>query len=73
MKLEELVNRNYQQLNDNDLYIWNAILFIINKDVKRLSIDELALRCSVSRSTILPFSKRLGLKGYAGQKVFADR
>lgn len=21
MKLEELVNRNYQQLNDNDLYI----------------------------------------------------
>lgn len=32
MKLEELVNRNYQQLNDNDLYIWN-ILFIIVKSV----------------------------------------
>ena len=26
MKLEELVNRNYQQLNDNDLYIWNYII-----------------------------------------------
>jgi len=33
MKLEELVNRNYQQLNDNDLYIYGIILFIIVKSV----------------------------------------
>ena len=51
MKLEELVNRNYQQLNDNDLYIWNYIIHH-RKECERLSIDELALRCSVSRSTI---------------------
>ena len=69
MKLEELVNRNYQQLNDNDLYIWNYIIHH-RKECERLSIDELALRCSVSRSTILRFSKRLGLKGYAEFKVF---
>lgn len=47
MKLEELVNRNYQQLNDNDLYIWNYIIHH-RKECERLSIDELALRCSVS-------------------------
>lgn len=69
MKLEELVNKNYQQLNENDRYIWN---YIINhrKKCERLSIDELAEKCNVSRSTILRFSKRLGLKGYAEFKVF---
>ncbi|MFR9099316.1 MAG: hypothetical protein ACLVI9_06000 [Anaerostipes hadrus] len=36
---------------------------------ERLSIDELALRCSVSRSTILRFSAS-GLKGYAEFKFF---
>lgn len=69
MKLEELVNKNYQQLNDNDLYIWNYIIHH-RKACERLSIDELAQKCNVSRSTILRFSKRLGLKGYAEFKVF---
>lgn len=69
MKLEELVNKNYQQLNDNDLYIWNYIIHH-RHECERLSIDELASRCNVSRSTILRFSKRLGLKGYAEFKVF---
>lgn len=69
MKLEELFNKNYQQLNENDRYIWN---YIINhrKECERLSIDQLASKCNVSRSTILRFSKRLGLKGYAEFKVF---
>lgn len=69
MKLEELVNKNYQQLNENDLYIWNYIIKH-RKECERLSIDQLAERCNVSRSTILRFSKRLGLKGYAEFKVF---
>lgn len=68
MKLEELVNQNYHHLNENDLYIWN---YIINHRelCEHLSIDDLAMRCNVSRSTILRFSKRLGLKGYAEFKV----
>ena len=69
MKLEELINKNYRQLNENDLYIWNYINHH-KKECEHLSIDELALRCNVSRSTILRFSKRLGLKGYAEFKVF---
>lgn len=69
MKLEELVNKNYQQLNENDLYIWNYIIHH-KKECEHLSIDELAMRCNVSRSTILRFSKRLGLRGYAEFKVF---
>lgn len=69
MKLEELINKNYQQLNENDLYIWNYIIHH-KKECEHLSIDELAARCNVSRSTILRFSKRLGLRGYAEFKVF---
>lgn len=69
MRLEELVNKNYQQLNDNDLYIWQYIS-THKKECEKLSIDELANRCHVSRTTILRFSKRLGLKGYAELKVY---
>lgn len=69
MRLEELVNKNYQSLNENDLYIWNYIMHH-KKECERLSIDDLASRCNVSRSTVLRFSKRLGLKGYAELKVF---
>lgn len=69
MRLEELVNKNYQSLNENDLYIWNYIIRH-RKECERLSIDDLASKCNVSRSTILRFSKRLGLKGYAELKVF---
>lgn len=69
MRLEDLVNRNYQQLNQNDLYIWNYIVHH-RKECERLSIEQLAAKCNVSRSTILRFSKRLGLKGYAEFKVY---
>ena len=69
MRLEELVNKNYQSLNENDLYIWNYIIRH-RKECERLSIDDLASKCNVSRSMILRFSKRLGLKGYAELKVF---
>lgn len=68
MQLEELINKNYKQLNENDLYIWKYIASH-KKECERLSIDELAKRCNVSRTTILRFSKRIGLKGYAEFKV----
>lgn len=68
MHLEELINRNYAQLNENDHYIWNYIS-THRKECERLPIETLALHCHVSRTTILRFSQRLGLKGYAELKV----
>lgn len=69
MQLEELVSKNYKQLNENDIHIWKYIA--ANRKVcERLSIDELASRCNVSRTTVLRFSKRLGLKGYTELKVY---
>ncbi len=68
MKLDELVNKNYENLNENDHYIWQ---YITNhrQECENLSIDKLAKKCHVSRSTILRFSKRLGLKGFVELKV----
>ncbi|MFR5266857.1 MurR/RpiR family transcriptional regulator [Clostridium sp.] len=69
MKLEELVNKNYDNFNENDLYIWKYI--VANKKLcSTLTIDELAMRCNVSRTTILRFAKKLTLKGYSELKIY---
>ena len=69
MRLDTLVNKYYGQLNDNDLYIWN---YISNhkKECERMTIDQLAYKCNVSRTTILRFAQKLSLKGYGELKVY---
>lgn len=69
MRLEELINKNYNQLNENDLYIWQYIS-AHRKECEKLSIDDLASRCHVSRTTVMRFAQRLGLKGYTELKVY---
>lgn len=69
VRLQELVNQNYEYLTANDLHIWKYILKH-KKECMNLSIDALAKRTHVSRTTILRFSKRLGLQGYAEFKVY---
>lgn len=69
MRIEELVNKNYHSLNENDLYIWQYIS-AHRKECEKLSIDDLASRCHVSRTTIMRFAQRLGLKGYTELKVY---
>lgn len=69
MNLDELVNAHFEQLKQNDLYIWN---YISNhkKQCCDLTIDELASKCNVSRTTILRFAQRLSLKGYSELKIY---
>jgi RpiR family glv operon transcriptional regulator len=69
MRFEEIANAHYHELNDNDRYI----LHIINQDRKGCqgrSINELAQRCHVSRTTILRFAQKLGFEGYSALKAF---
>ena len=68
MKLDELVNKNYNQLSENDFYIWNYISKN-RKECENLSIDQLASKCNVSRSTVLRFAKN-SLKGYSELKLY---
>lgn len=69
MKLDELVNNHYKDLNENDIYIWNYIS-THRKECEKMVIDQLAFQCNVSRTTILRFAQKLSLKGYSELKVY---
>lgn len=71
MTLEKLVNQHYDRLNTTDLFIWK---YIVNhkKECCRYTIYELAEKCSVSRTTILRFAKKLSLSGYSELKAILN-
>lgn len=68
MKLETLIEQSYHKLNDSDLVIWEYLRGHMEA-CKNISIDELAAACHISHTTILRFSKKLGLKGFSELKV----
>ncbi|MEG0273568.1 MAG: MurR/RpiR family transcriptional regulator [Longicatena sp.] len=67
MKLDDLVITYYDNLNDTDIEIWN---YIVNHKLEctKMSIEELAKLCMVSRMTILRFTKKISLDGYSDLK-----
>ena len=67
--MEELIQKKYDELNENDLEIWKYI--ISNKETcKQVSIQQLAVFCHVSHTTILRFAKKLGFSGYSEMRSF---
>lgn len=62
--LEELVNKNREQLNSTDMMIWKYV-YNHQKECKSYSINELAEKCNVSRTTVLRFTKKLSFSGYS--------
>lgn len=69
MTLDEVVNIKYDSLNDSDLYIWRYIS-AHREECAKLTIEELAKRCCVSRTTVLRFSKKLNLEGFSELKYY---
>lgn len=68
MKIEELMNRNYSSLNENDRLICRYILD--NKGICfRQSIDEFAQHCHVSKTVLFRFAKKLSLSGFSELKA----
>ena len=67
MKIYELVNNNYDKLTQNDLQI---VEYISNNYQKSQDIncEKLADLCHVSRTTLLRFCHKLGLKSFAELK-----
>lgn len=68
MRLEEMIFLNYNKLNNTDLLIWKYIT-ANKKHCSKMSINELAMKCNVSRATITRFVKKLDLKGFSEFKV----
>lgn len=63
MRLEELINNNYDELSYNEKY---AADYIIKhkKIINELSSEQLSLNCGVSRPTLLRMLKKIGLSSY---------
>ncbi len=69
MSVEELVQRNYEKLNDNDIYVWQYIMHH-KSHVQKMSVQQLARECNVSHTSIIRFCKKLGLDGFSEFKVY---
>ncbi|MDU3407840.1 MAG: MurR/RpiR family transcriptional regulator [Clostridium sp.] len=68
MMIEELMNRYYENLNENDKLICKYI--INNKDTcYKLSIDKFASKCNVSTTTLFRFAKKISLPGFSELKA----
>ncbi|MEY9869433.1 RpiR family glv operon transcriptional regulator [Peribacillus sp. B2I2] len=69
MKIEELINKHYNQLHENDFHILKYTLN--NKSTcYHLGINQLANKCNVSRSSILRLAQKLGFSGYSEFRVY---
>ncbi len=69
MTLEEIIHTNYDKLNENDFYIWQYI-YHHKEECQKMSIQQLAKACNVSHSTIIRFTKKIGLDGYSELKYY---
>lgn len=66
--IRDLITSNYSKLTDSERHVARIILDDINV-VQASSIDELAELSSVSKSTIIRFTKKLGLDGFSELKI----
>ena len=67
--LSELIVKHYDKLNKNDLYLCQFIS-THKKECSSLTIEELAAKSHISRSSILRFAQKLSLRGYSELKVY---
>lgn len=69
MALEDLLSLHYKKLNENDLHIWNYIS-AHRKECCGYTIEQLAKKCDVSRTTILRFAQKLSMSGFSELKIY---
>jgi len=67
MELEAIVNKHYNQLNENELSIISYVLQQ-KEMVQDMSITDLASACHTSRSSILRLVQKIGFNGFTDFK-----
>lgn len=67
MKIDELANKYYKQLTENEHKILQYILENQN-ECREITCESLANKCHVSRTTLLRFCRKLGLNAFAELK-----
>ena len=71
MRLESLVNQNYDNLNENDKIIIKQIL-ICQREYRNFSCEKIANECNVSRATLLRLCRKIGLMNELQKISFQD-
>lgn len=69
MRLDNLVQENYDRMGANDLRIWQYICKH-REECRKLSLHQLADACEVSHATVQRFLKLIGIDGYNEFKTF---
>ena len=67
MKIDELINNNYDKLTQSDHQILDYIVNNI-EECKEMSCEQIADKCHVSRTTLLRFCRKLDLNSFAELK-----
>ncbi|CUH95248.1 hypothetical protein P22_1318 [Propionispora sp. 2/2-37] len=68
MRLEELINRHQQELNQTDYIIWKYI-YNHKNECRKMSVHQLAAACNVSSTTVVRFAQKLSLDGFSDLKA----
>lgn len=71
MRLESIINDNYDLLNNNDKMIVKQIL-VFQKEYKDLSCEQLAKACHISRATLLRLCRKIGLNSFSELKYLLN-
>lgn len=69
MKIEELVNRNYNRFSESDKAVW-SYMAEHREECAGLAIGTMAKKCCVSRTAVMRFAQKLGFHGFAELKVY---
>lgn len=69
MRLEDLVQENYDRMGANDIRIWKYVCRH-QEECRKLSLHQLADACQVSHATVQRFLKLIGMDGYSEFKAF---
>lgn len=64
MRLEMLINKHYDELNENDLSTLHYIT-MNKKECSSMSITDLSAYCNISKSSILRTTQKLGFSGFS--------
>ncbi len=68
MRVDELLNFHYDEMSDNERYVCHYLAGHY-EECSRKTVDEFAADCSVSKTMLIRFAKKLGLSGYSELKA----
>lgn len=69
MRLDDLVQENYDRMNANDHRIWQYICHH-REECRKMSLRQLSEACEVSQTTVLRFLQLIHMDGYSDFKAF---